>query len=143
MDSCLIYLATISAPQTDLDVLQAKDRDTRRYAKLHASGSRTVTPTHIFEIIEAPMPIAEQLLDEITEQPDLDDPDVLLLAPIPKRIFKSWTLNHHKESPSNSDWTETINILAQQASLAPESLPIVIPKMLTALNDHPRQSNAA
>lgn len=143
MDSCLIYLAKLSTPQTDLDVLQAKDRDTRRYAKLHASGSRTITPTHIFEIIEAPMPIAEQLLDEITELPNLDDPDVLLLAPIPKRIFKAWTLDHHKENPTNSDWTETVNILAQQASLAPESLRIVIPKMLAALNDQHTQTNAA
>lgn len=143
MDSCLIYLAILTDPESDLDVLQAKDRDTRRYAKLNATGSRTVTPTHIFEIIEAPMPVAEQLLDEITEQPNLSDPDILLLAPIPKRFFKSWTLHHHTAHPSSDNWIETITILAQQASLAPMSLPAVIPKMLAALNDEPAQSRAA
>jgi hypothetical protein len=143
MDSCLIYLATSSAPQTELDILQTKDRDTRRYAKLHATGTRSVTPTHTLEIIEAPMPIAEQLLDEITENPNLSDPEILLLAPIPKRFFKAWTLKQIANDPPKDDWIDTVRVLAQQATLAPDAIPLVIPKMLAALTDEPAHTNAA
>ncbi len=141
--SCLVYIARTQPNIPRSAMIEMKDHDTRRYAKAQASGVRIFAGELVFEIIEAPGNIAEQLLDEISESEHIEDPEIILFAPLKSRSFKAWMFINCDASADQDHRVESLRLLAQQAQENPGKIPQTLTKMLSLFQNTDHNAQAA
>lgn len=131
MNSCLVYFAkTNTCPIPDAEFFQLKDTDTRLYAKNKAAGVRILAGDLLFEIIEAPMNIAEQLLDHSSESEFWGEPEILFLMPTKAQSFQTWKLINVAPVDDFEQAVQTLRVLAEQSEQDPNQIPKILPRML-------------
>ncbi len=131
MQSCLVYFArTNESSIPDAELFQLRDVDTRLYAKNKATGLRVLAGDLLFEIIEADMGTAEQLLDHSSESEYWNEPEILFLVPTKARSFQSWKLVNAAPVEDFQKSVETLKILAEQAQQDKAQIGKVLSKML-------------
>ena len=131
MNSCLVYFAkTTMKSIPDGELFQLKDTDTRLYAKNKAAGVRIIAGDLLFEIIEAPMNIAEQLLDHSSESEFWGEPEILFLMPTKSQSFQTWKLINVAPIEDYEKCVQTLRVLAEQTEQDPNQIPKILPRML-------------
>ncbi len=131
MQSCLVYFArTNESSIPDAELFQLRDVDTRLYAKNKATGLRVLAGDLLFEIIEADMGTAEQLLDHSSESAYWGEPEILFLAPTKARSFQSWKLVDAAPVEDFDKSVETLKVLAEQAQQDSTQIGKVLSRML-------------